>query len=190
MHTSTKACLTSVAIRIRIPIRIRIRIRDPDRHQNFIICSFAHCQPSLKIPCKSVRKFLRRQAEQTDKQRRLHILLGGGNNKCLQYYRTPYHTVYSVCRWTNSDFKSLQTVLLIVFDETVSIFERWPGNVGNIFFSFHLQRELLQSRKDNFIKNCQNLLNYCGLHKHLHLAGWSVYTTLFLVQPSQVDGAG
>jgi len=35
-------------------IRIRIRIRDPDRHQN---CLLPHCQPSLKISCKSIRKF-------------------------------------------------------------------------------------------------------------------------------------
>jgi len=48
VHTSTKARLTSVAI----------SIRDPDRHQNVIICSLAHCQPSLKISCKSVEKFL------------------------------------------------------------------------------------------------------------------------------------
>ena len=27
---------------------------DPDRHQNLIIRSLAHCQPSLKISCKSV----------------------------------------------------------------------------------------------------------------------------------------
>jgi len=76
---------TCVAIRIRIRKRICIRIRDPDRHQNLIICSLAHCQSSLKISCKSVRKFLRnvdnRQTDrQTDRQRRLHNLLGGGNN--------------------------------------------------------------------------------------------------------------
>jgi len=35
---------------------------DPDRHQNLIICSLAHCQPSLKISCKSVSKFLRKVA--------------------------------------------------------------------------------------------------------------------------------
>ena len=51
VHTYAKARLTSVAI------RIQIQIRDPDRHQNVIICSMAHCQPSLKIPCKSVKKF-------------------------------------------------------------------------------------------------------------------------------------
>jgi len=34
------------------------RIPDPDHHQNLIIiCSLAHCQPSLKILCKSAWKF-------------------------------------------------------------------------------------------------------------------------------------
>jgi len=81
VHTSAKAVLTSVAIRVRVRIRIHIRIRDPNRYQNLIICSLAHCQPSLTISCKSVRTFLRKVAsKQTDKQRRLHILIGGGNN--------------------------------------------------------------------------------------------------------------
>jgi len=58
---------------------------DPDHHQNLIISSLVHCRPSLKISCKSDRKFLHKIAdgqtkEQTDKQQRLHILLGGGNN--------------------------------------------------------------------------------------------------------------
>jgi len=35
---------------------------DPDRHQNLIICSLAHYQPSLKMSCKRVRKFLRKVA--------------------------------------------------------------------------------------------------------------------------------
>ena len=57
MHISAKARLTTVAI------------PDPDRHQNLIICSLAHCQPSLKISCKSVRKFLRKVAnKQTERQ--------------------------------------------------------------------------------------------------------------------------
>jgi len=56
VHTSAKARFTSVAI-------------DPDRHQNLIICSLAHCQPSLKISCKSVWKFLHKVANrQTDRQ--------------------------------------------------------------------------------------------------------------------------
>ena len=54
LHTSAKASLTSVAI------PIRIRIRDPDRHQNLIIYSLAHCQHSLQISRKSVWKFLRK----------------------------------------------------------------------------------------------------------------------------------
>ena len=41
---------------------------EPDRHQKLTICSLA--QPSLKISCKSVRKFLRKvdNRQQTDKQ--------------------------------------------------------------------------------------------------------------------------
>jgi len=80
VHTSAKACLTSVAIWIQI--RIRIRDRDPDRHQSLIICSLAHCQPSLKISCKSVWTFCAKLLtnRQTDKQRRKHNLLGAGNN--------------------------------------------------------------------------------------------------------------
>ena len=75
MHTSAKARLTSVAIRIRI----QIRILDPDRHQNLIICPLAHYQPSLRISCKYVRTFYAKLL--TNKQRRKHILLGGGNNE-------------------------------------------------------------------------------------------------------------
>jgi len=63
VHTSAKARLTNVAI------RILIRIRDPDCHQSLIICSLAHCQPSLKISCRYVWKFLHKVAKrQTDKQ--------------------------------------------------------------------------------------------------------------------------
>jgi len=65
VHTFAKAHLTSVAIRIRT-----MRIRDPDRHQDLIVCSLAHCHPSLKMSCKSVRKFLRKVANrQTDRQK-------------------------------------------------------------------------------------------------------------------------
>ena len=42
---------------------------DPDRHQNLITCLLVHCQPSLKISCKSVRKFFGKVANrQTDRQ--------------------------------------------------------------------------------------------------------------------------
>ena len=51
---------------------------DPDRHHNLIICSLALCQPSLKISCKSIPSFCAKLL--TDKQRRKHILLGGGKN--------------------------------------------------------------------------------------------------------------
>jgi len=61
VHTSTKARLTSVAI--------RIWIRHPDRRRNVAICSLAHCQRCPKISCKSVQKFLRKVANrQTDRQ--------------------------------------------------------------------------------------------------------------------------
>jgi len=62
VHTSAKAHLNGFAI--------GIRIRDLDRHQNVTICSSAHCQPSLKISCKSVQKFYAKllTERQTDKQ--------------------------------------------------------------------------------------------------------------------------
>jgi len=64
-------------------MQIRIRISDPARYQDLSICSLAYCQPSLKTSCKSVRIFLLKVAYRqiTDKRRRLHILLGGGNEK-------------------------------------------------------------------------------------------------------------
>jgi len=42
---------------------IHCRDGDPDRHQNFIVCSLVRCQPFLKISCKSVGKFLREVAK-------------------------------------------------------------------------------------------------------------------------------
>jgi len=62
---------------------------DSDSHQNLIICSVAHCQPSMKILCKSVPKFLCKDAnrqtnrqtdKQTNKQRRLYNFFGRGKN--------------------------------------------------------------------------------------------------------------
>jgi len=42
---------------------------DGDRYQNLISCSSAHCQPSLKISCKSVETFLHKVAnKQTNRQ--------------------------------------------------------------------------------------------------------------------------
>jgi len=49
VHTSAKAVS-------------RYGCRDTDPHQNLIVCSFAHCQPSLKISRKSVWKFFRKVA--------------------------------------------------------------------------------------------------------------------------------
>ena len=77
---------------------------DPDRHQNLIVCSVAHCQPSLKISCKSVWKFLRKAANrQTDKQRRKHNLLGGGSQldpfRRLASHNTPtFHIDTHACK--------------------------------------------------------------------------------------------
>ena len=59
MHTSTKARLTSVAI----------RIRDPDRHQNLTICSLAHCQPSRKFHANRFRSFLCKVANRQTNRR-------------------------------------------------------------------------------------------------------------------------
>ena len=85
VDTSAKARLTSAAIRIGIR----------DRHQNLNICSLAQCQPSLKISCKSVLKFLCKCANrQTDRQRRLHILLGGGNKKAPTPITSALRTQY------------------------------------------------------------------------------------------------
>jgi len=40
----------------------------PDCPPNLIICSLAHCEPSLKISCKSIWKFVRKVANrQTNK---------------------------------------------------------------------------------------------------------------------------
>jgi len=99
--------LTSVAIRIRIPIR------DSNRHQNLIFCSLSHCKASLKISCKSVQRFLRKVANRQTDKRRLHIVVGRGNNlshlwtwysitslrlsfllisPCLQWIITPCHS--------------------------------------------------------------------------------------------------
>jgi len=67
VHTSAKARLTSVAI----------RIAHTDRHQHWIICSFAHCQPSTKFHVNPFGRFCAKLLTdgQTDKQRRLHNLL-------------------------------------------------------------------------------------------------------------------
>jgi len=80
VHTSAKARLA------RTRIRIRIRIRDPNRHQNLIIF-FIGPLPTfpgnfMQIRSEVLRKVKtdRQTDKQTGKQRRLHNLLGGGNN--------------------------------------------------------------------------------------------------------------
>jgi len=67
VHTSAKAVLP---VSRSGSERILTQIRDPDRQQNLIICSLAHCQRSLKISRKSVRSFFAKLLtdRQTDKQ--------------------------------------------------------------------------------------------------------------------------
>jgi len=67
VHTSAKTHLTSVAI--------RMSICDLDRHQNLIICSLAYWHLPSKFHAICLEVFVQLL---TDKQRRLHILLGGG----------------------------------------------------------------------------------------------------------------
>ena len=107
VRTSAKARLSSVAIRIQIRIQIRIRIPDSDRYQNLIVCSLTRCQPSLKISCKSVRKFLRKVAnkqtgKQTDKQRRKHNLLGGSNKYASSQNVVFLHNIVNFKKIMNS----------------------------------------------------------------------------------------
>jgi len=77
MRTSAKARLTIVAI------RLRIRIRYPDRHQNLIIFSIGPL-PTFPENFMQIRLDVFAQSswqthKQTNKQRRKHNLLGGGN---------------------------------------------------------------------------------------------------------------
>ena len=58
VHTSAKACLTSVAIWIWIAIRIP----DRDRNQNLITFALTHCQPSLNTSCKDANRQIERIA--------------------------------------------------------------------------------------------------------------------------------
>jgi len=88
VHTSNKTCLTSVAIRIHDPVA--------NRHQNLNICSLAHCQPFLKISCKSVQKFLHKVPNrQTNRQRQLHILPGRGKTKVPKMTRVTARAINS-----------------------------------------------------------------------------------------------
>jgi len=77
---------------LRQDMSYQCRDTDPDRHKNVIICSSAHYQHSLKISCKSgsfCTKLL--TDRQTNKQRRLHILLGGGNHvQVTLFYKADY----------------------------------------------------------------------------------------------------
>ena len=68
---------------------------DWNRHWNLIICSTAHCKPSLKISCKYVWNFLGKVANrQTNKQRQKHILLGRGNNSTIQDSKSSHFLLF------------------------------------------------------------------------------------------------
>jgi len=60
VHTSAKTRLTGITI------RIRIRISWPDRHQNLIVCSMAHCLLSWKFRANPFGSFCAKLL--TDKQ--------------------------------------------------------------------------------------------------------------------------
>jgi len=99
---------------------------DPDRHQNLNICSLARCQPSLKILCKSVRKFLRKVANrQTDKQTNndeLHIRFGGCNKQFKQLeelFRPHTHAHYDeddVIHDGETLFLDLREIIRVAFE--------------------------------------------------------------------------
>ena len=84
-----------------------------------------HCQPFPKILCKSVRKFLRKVANrQTDKQRRLHILHGGGNEQEAQLWHKKRATLLCDrllwCDINMARVGSAQRMLRLCMDYTTS----------------------------------------------------------------------
>jgi len=93
VHTSAMARLTSVAISI-LPSGKSVRDDESGSGSRSPPKLVSH-QPSMKISCKSVRTFLRKVANtqtkrQRMKERRKHILLGGGNEYSTktQIYKT------------------------------------------------------------------------------------------------------
>ena len=98
MHTSTNTRLNGLT-------SAAIRIRNLDCHQNLIICSLAHCQPSLKISCKSVRKFLRKVANrQTTISLRKLILLDESNDQIVNTIAQQNADIY---KKANKDMKTM-----------------------------------------------------------------------------------
>ena len=116
VHTSAKARFTSVAISVPpsgesvrdlgpLPLSVSPNSDksrkhslytdgDSDRHQHLIAYSLAHCQPFLKISCKSVWKLVRKIANrQTKKQRQKHNLLPGGKET---YHVTRINNMHDV----------------------------------------------------------------------------------------------
>jgi len=101
--TSAKACLTTVAI--------RIEICDPDRHQNVIACSMAHCQPSLKISCQSVKKFLcsvsNRQTNRDDYVSSLAEVTNAGPRPLVPLIHFPLSLTSNAFQWMPCKIVSL-----------------------------------------------------------------------------------
>jgi len=84
VHTSAKACITSVAIRIRIRIRIHESYPDPWSGSppkcNHLFISPLPTFPGNFMQIRTEVLLCKVANKQTDKQRRKHNLLGGGND--------------------------------------------------------------------------------------------------------------
>jgi len=66
------------------------------RHRNLTICSLAHCQPSLKISCKSVRKFFPKVAKrQTNNDERIsrlaEVMIGNHQRASRALVKAKFH---------------------------------------------------------------------------------------------------
>jgi len=113
VHTSTKAHLTS---------------RDPDlwpaSPPNLIVRSQAHCQPSLKISCKSVQKSLRKAANrQTNRQTNNDEYISSlaeVTNQSQGFFLNPPNT----CEGTLHPFASSSMLVTYCTSHTLMIMQR------------------------------------------------------------------
>jgi len=154
VHTSAKARLTSVAMRM-------------------------HCQPSLKISCRSFRKFLRKVAnrqtnKQTNKQRRLHVLLDGSKNKNGAIFRDTVYGIVShdMCCLSCRSNGFWQSVLWITRrDRLMNSNTRTAGKMHSITRGFGLSLTCLNT----VVRRCWAvteflqvmLKNCCGFVAHV-----------------------
>jgi len=77
----------------------------PDRHQNLIVRSSAHCQPTFSEYFMQIRlgvcaQLLTEKNKQTNKQQRLRNLLGGDNNETLKHKYNESRSGGGEARWT------------------------------------------------------------------------------------------